>query len=94
LLSPGQLTHAAPYDPEAQFMNTPAFLLAFSLALIVGIDAYRIGARRGLVKGVANMGPVSWFLGSLLVGIFTLPLYLIKRSEIKTAAIAFGYRNG
>ena len=49
-------------------------------------DAKKIGARKGLTKGMSDMGPWGWFVGCVLLWIVAFPLYLIKRSDIKLAA--------
>lgn len=52
----------------------------------VAFDARAIGAERGLVDGIANMGPLGWLLSMLLLWIVAFPLYLASRSRIKAAA--------
>lgn len=52
----------------------------------VGFDSKAIGARRGAMAGLANMGPLGWFLSCLLLWIIAFPLYLANRSKIKEAA--------
>ena len=55
-------------------------------SLWVLYDAHKIGARKGLIKGIADIGPVAWFVVCLFLWIIGFPMYLIKRSEIKAAA--------
>lgn len=62
------------------------WLIIIGTSIWVAIDASNIGARKGLVKGVANMGPAGWFFCCLLIWIIGFPVYLAKRPEIKTAA--------
>jgi hypothetical protein len=62
------------------------FLVVICTSIWVAIDASSIGARSGLVKGLAGMGPAGWFFCCLLLWIVGFPLYLAKRSEIKSAA--------
>jgi hypothetical protein len=69
-------------------MEAVVLLVVIGTSIWVAIDASNIGARKGLVKGIANMGPASWFLCCLLLWIITFPVYLAKRSEIKAAAVA------
>lgn len=64
------------------------WLVIIGTSIWVAIDASNIGARKGLVKGVANMGPAGWFFCSLLIWIVGFPVYLAKRSEIKAAVAA------
>ena len=61
-------------------------LLWLGTSIWVGFDAKAIGARRGVLDGLANMGPLGWFLSSLLLWIVAFPLYLASRSKIKAAA--------
>ena len=61
------------------------WLVIIGTSIWVAIDASNIGARKGLVKGVAHMGPAGWFFCSLLIWIVGFPVYLAKRSEIKAA---------
>ena len=62
------------------------FLVVIGTSIWVAIDASNIGARKGLVKGVGNMGPAGWFFCCLLIWIIGFPVYLAKRSVIKAAA--------
>lgn len=60
----------------------------------VGFDARSIGAERGLLPGIANMGPLGWFLSSILLWVVAFPLYLVSRSKIKAAAAGPKRRRG
>ena len=51
-------------------------------------DAYAIGARRGLLPGLVDMGPAGWGLACLLLWVIAFPLYLASRARIKAAAAA------
>jgi hypothetical protein len=62
------------------------WLVIIGTSIWVAIDASNIGARRGLIKGLGNMGPAGWFFCCLLIWIIGFPVYLAKRSEIKAAA--------
>jgi hypothetical protein len=62
------------------------WLLVIVTSIWVAVDASNIGARRGLIKGLGDMGPAGWFFCCLLVWIVGVPVYLAKRSEIKAAA--------
>jgi len=88
-------------DPYAQGGGGGPFL--FMLALVVGsavavyIDAKRIGARKGLVDGIANNSPGVWAFGVVALWILVLPIYLVSRGKIRTAANAektSGYGSG
>ena len=61
-------------------------LIVIGTSIWVLIDASNIGARTGLVKGIADAGPFTWFIGCLLLWIVVFPMYLAKRGSIKTAA--------
>lgn len=68
-----------------RILGRPAVSIALALHILtsfwVYFDARRIGVRKGQVSGIANMPPSSWLLGSLLLSIVTIPLYLSKRHE-------------
>jgi hypothetical protein len=49
-------------------------------------DAKKIGARRGLLSGFFNLGPLAWAFCCLLLWIIGFPAYLIMREKIKAAA--------
>ena len=55
-------------------------------SIFVAFDSKRIGAKKGLVKGIFDMGPVGWTILTLLFWLIGFPLYLVKRSKIKKAA--------
>ena len=57
-------------------------LVIIGTSIWVAIDASRIGARKGLVKGLADIGPAGWFFCCLLIWIIGFPVYLAKRSQI------------
>ncbi len=73
-------------------------LLLVMLVLVVGsaiavyIDAKRIGARKGLVTGIANNSAGVWAFGVIAMWIVVLPIYLVSRGKIRAAAQA--QRNG
>jgi hypothetical protein len=69
-------------------MGAVVLLVVIGTSIWVAIDASHIGARKGLIKGSGNMGPVGWFVCCLLIWIIGFPVYLAKRSEIKAAAAA------
>jgi hypothetical protein len=63
-------------------------LVVIGTSIWVAVDASHIGARKGLTRGLGNMGPAGWFVCCLLIWIIGFPVYLAKRSEIKAAAAA------
>ena len=52
----------------------------------VFVDAQQIGARKGLVRGLANLSPGEWLVACLLLWIVAFPLYLATRGEIRAAS--------
>jgi hypothetical protein len=67
-------------------MESFYWVLVVVTAFWVLFDAKSIGVKKGLVKGIANMGPVTWFIACLFLWIIAFPLYLAKRGEFKRAA--------
>jgi hypothetical protein len=61
-------------------------LAVVGTSIWVLVDAYKIGARPGLIGGVCDLSPGAWFLCCLLLWIVAFPLYLGKRQEIMDAA--------
>jgi hypothetical protein len=66
-------------------METFYWILVVATSIWVLFDAKSIGVKKGLVKGIANMGPVTWFIACLFLWIIAFPLYLAKRGEFKRA---------
>lgn len=62
------------------------WIVVIGTSIWVWVDARSIGARKGLVKGIADMGPFSWFLCCLFLWLIAFPIYLAKRGTIKAAA--------
>jgi hypothetical protein len=60
-------------------------LLVVGSAVAVYIDAKRIGARKGLVTGIANNSPGVWAFGVIAMWIVVLPIYLASRGKIVAA---------
>ena len=56
-------------------------LIVIGTSIWVFVDAKNLGIRKGLVKGVLDMGPGEWAFACLLVWIISFPVYLGKRSE-------------
>lgn len=67
-------------------METYFWILIIATSIWVLFDAKKIGAKKGLVTGIANLGPWGWFFACLLLWIVGFPLYLAKRSSLKEAA--------
>ncbi len=65
-----------------------SLLLVALLAVLVYLDARKLGLRKGLVPGIGNASPANWSLVTLLVGIVGLPLYLFYRGRYKAAILA------
>ena len=74
-------------------MGSLILLIVVVTSVWMGFDAHQIGYDKKDVKGMASMGPVSWFLGGLVVWIFTFPLYLASRSKLKAAASENAHRH-
>jgi hypothetical protein len=61
------------------------FLVAIVSSLWVLSDSIRLGAKRGgLGGGLLDMGPVGWFLVTLLFWIVGMPCYLVTRPRLVT----------
>ena len=65
---------------------TAGFFMAVAalLATWVLVDARQWGVRRGLVAGFFDMGPVGWAASVLLLWVVVFPLYLRRRSALRT----------
>lgn len=64
-------------------MDGLILLIILGTSIWVFFDAKAIGVKKGQVKGLANLGPGGWLVGSLLLWIVAFPLYLAKRGEFK-----------
>jgi len=67
-------------------MDTWITIVVFGSSGWVYADAKNLGVKKGLVKGLANMSPMSWFIACLLLWIVAFPFYLIKRPALKRAS--------
>lgn len=63
-------------------------ILVVGSSIWVGIDAWSIGARKGLLPGIVDLGPVGWFFACLGIWVLAFPLYLANRGDIAKAVIA------
>ena len=61
------------------------WLVVIISALIVGLDANNIGAGKHRLGGMADTSAIVWAIGTLLLWIIVLPLYLITRPKILAA---------
>ncbi|MGC9184898.1 MAG: hypothetical protein ACP5GC_05555 [Thiomonas sp.] len=52
-------------------------------SLWVLADAKALGVRKGLVRGLGNLGPVGWFLACLLLWFPSFFIYLLLRPKFK-----------
>ena len=66
-------------------MDSIIILMVIGTSIWVLIDAKSIGVKKGVVSGMANMGPVAWFFSCLFLWIVAFPFYLAKRNEFKQA---------
>lgn len=77
------------YDQQAEaafgysFMIGMIFVLACGLGVF--IDAKNIGARKGLIPGFTDLGPLGWAVSAVLLWIVAFPLYISQRSRIQEA---------
>ena len=82
------------YEQDPYTAQAGAAVFWFMLAIVVVsaiavyVDAKRIGARKGLVTGIANNSPGMWAFGVIAMWILVLPIYLANRDKLKTAAAA------
>ena len=63
-------------------------LVVLVSAIWVLVDAKNIGVKKGLVSGLGDMGPIGWFLVTLLLWIIGFPMYLYYRGSFKSAIAA------
>ena len=71
-------------------MNELMGLIVIGSAIWVLIDAKKIGVRKGLVSGIGNTSPWSYFFLILVLWIVFFPMYLYYRGKYKTAIAAAG----
>ncbi len=64
-------------------MGDLILLVIIGTSIWVFFDAKSIGVKKGQIAGFANMGPVGWMFGCLLLWIIGFPLYVAKRGEFK-----------
>jgi len=61
------------------------WLIVLGSAIWVLFDAKNIGVKKGLIPGMGNTGPWSWFFATLLLWIVGFPMYLYYRRKFKLA---------
>ncbi len=69
-----------------EIMEELMYVVILGTSIWVLFDAKSIGVKKGLVTGIANMGPWTWFFVCLFLWIVGFPVYLAKRGELKRAA--------
>jgi len=60
-------------------------LVVLATSVWVYFDAKALGARRGLQKGLADMGPLGWALACVLLWIIAFPFYVANRATLRRA---------
>jgi hypothetical protein len=60
-------------------------LIVIGTAIWVLLDAKKIGVRKGLIKGLANISPWGWFFCTIAIWIIAFPMYLYFRGKFKLA---------
>ncbi len=73
-------------NPAAGLILLLPWLFVIGCAIWVYADAKALGARKGLIPGFLDLGPVGWSLCTLLFWILGFPLYLAQRDKIRQAA--------
>lgn len=61
-------------------------LIVIASAVVVGIDASRLGAGKHRLGGMADTSPITWALGVFFLWIIVLPVYLIYRPKLAAAS--------
>ncbi len=64
-------------------MGTFIMLVILGTSIWVFFDARAIGVKKGMVKGLADMGPWAWFFVCLLLWIVGFPAYLAMRGKYR-----------
>lgn len=64
-------------------MEALFLVLVIGTSIWVYLDAQSLGVRKGQLKGLFDLSPIGWFLGSLCLWIIAFPAYLVKRNEYK-----------
>lgn len=67
-------------------MDQWMFLIVIASAVVVGIDASKLGAGKHKLGGMADTSPITWALGVLFLWIVVLPVYLIYRPKLVAAS--------
>lgn len=64
-------------------MDLLFFLVVLATSVWVLVDAKKLNIKKGQAKGLANMGPWSWFVVCLVLWVIAFPYYLYKRPSLK-----------
>jgi hypothetical protein len=64
-------------------METIILLAVLGTSIWVFFDARAIGVKKGMVKGLVDMGTWGWFFVCLLLWIVGFPAYLAMRGKYK-----------
>jgi len=59
------------------------FFVVIATSIWVLFDANSIGVKKGVIKGVGDMGKWGWFFSCLGMWVFAFPYYLAKRQQYK-----------
>ena len=64
-------------------MDTMILLVILGTSIWVLFDVRSIGVKKGMVKGLGDMGPWGWFFVTLFLWIVGFPAYLAIRGKYK-----------
>jgi hypothetical protein len=73
-------------------IGIPVSLIVIFTSIWVLFDAQAIGVRKGLIRGLSDMGKWGWFFSCLGLWIIAFPYYLSKRQHLKAATAAIASR--
>jgi len=62
-------------------MTALVFIVVLVSSIWVLVDASRLDVKKGLVKGLADMGPWGWFFACVFLWIIAFPMYLATRPK-------------
>jgi hypothetical protein len=64
------------------------WVLVIGTTIWVAFDSSSLGATKGTVRGLADMGPVGWSISCLACWIVAFPLYFVTRPKLIAAKAA------
>jgi hypothetical protein len=67
-------------------MESFILLVILGTSIWVFFDARSLGVKKGMVKGILDMGPWVWFFVTLLLWIVGFPAYMATRDKYKKIA--------